>query len=111
MKMLSRTKDILIFEYVKRQLKLEKEQQQATKMAGEELQLSTSNSRNGFKRKNQGNWIGKNQSNEESEHDQQGKEKCARGKDLMQAQCLNCDQMGHNTHDCTEPMNVLSNIF
>ena len=60
-------------------------------MTSAEVQLPASNSRNGSKRKDQGNWIGKTQSNEETEHSQLGKEKCARKKNLMEAKCLNCD--------------------
>ena len=71
--------------------------------------MSTSILRNGSKRKNQGNWIGKAQSNEETKHNQQGKEKYVRKKDLMQATCPSCEQMGHHARDCTEPKKVFSN--
>jgi len=79
-------------------------------MTSVEVHLSTSNSWNGSKRKDQGNWIDKTWSNEETEHDKQSKEKCSRKKDLMEAKCLNYDQMGHHACDCTEPKKVLSNI-
>ena len=79
-------------------------------MAATEVHMSTYNSGNGSKRKNQGNGIGNTQSNDEPKNDQQGKEKCAWMKDLMQAKSLNYDQMGHPL-DCTEPKKILSNIF
>ena len=79
-------------------------------MTSAKAHMSTSNSRNRSKRKDQGNWIIKAQSNEGTEHDQQGKEKCVRNKDLMQAKSLNCDQMGHHACDWTNPKKVLSNI-
>jgi len=75
-------------------------------MTGAEGHMLTSNSWNGSERKDQGNWIGKAQSNEKPEHDQQGKEKYAKKKDLMQAKWPNCDKMGHHTCDCTEPKKV-----
>jgi len=70
--------------------------------------MSTSYSRNGSKRENQENWIGNGQSNEEPEHDQQGKEQCASKKDLMRAKCFNCDQMGHYACDCTDRRRYLT---
>jgi len=75
-----------------------------------EAHLLTSNSRNSSKRNYQGNWIGKTQSNEEIEHDQQGKEKCTGKNDLMEAKCLNCDQMDHHAQGYIEPKKILSNI-
>jgi len=54
---LSQTKDIVTFEDVGQQLEREEECQQATESA--EVHMSISNSRNGSKIKDQGNWIGK----------------------------------------------------
>ena len=79
-------------------------------MISEEVHMSTSSSSNGFKRNDQWNWISKAQSNEGTKYDQQGKEKCAWKKDLMQAKCFNYDQMGHHARDCAEPKKVLNNI-
>ena len=52
-------------------------------MTSAEVHMSSSNCRNGSKRKDQGNWIGKARSNAGTDYDQQGKGKCARKKDLM----------------------------
>ena len=106
-----RTKYILNFEHIRRRLKLEEKQQKATKMTSAEVHMSTSNSRNGCKRKNQENQIGMAKSNKGTEYDQQGKEIYATKKDLMQSKCLNSDQMGHDARDCTKPKKVLSNNF
>ena len=65
----SRTKYILTFQDIRWWLELEEEGQEAVEMTNAEVHMSTSNSRNGSKRKDQGNWIGKIQSNEETEHD------------------------------------------
>jgi len=107
---LSRTKYILTFEDIRRRLELEDERQEAIEMTSTEVHMSTSNSRSGSKRKDQGNLISKTQSNEETEYDQQGKEKFARKKDLMEAKCLNCDQIGYHARGCIEPKKVLSDI-
>ena len=107
---MSQTKYIRTFEDIKRQLELEQAQREATKTTGTKVNLSTSNSRNGPKRKSQENWTDKDGSNEEPKHDQQGKEKCARKKDLMHTKRLNYDQMGYHARDCIEPKKVLSNI-
>jgi len=79
-------------------------------MTSAEVHISTSNSRNGSKMKDYGNWTGNATPHEEPEHEQQGKEKCARKKDLMQAKCLKCDQIGHHTCGGAEPKKALSNI-
>ena len=107
---LPQTMQILTFEDIRRRFELGKEQQEAVKMISAEVHISTFNSKNGSKKKDQGNQIDKTQSNEETEHDQQGKEKCVRKKDLMEAKYLNYDQMGHHARGCTEPHKVLSNI-
>ena len=104
---LSRTKYILIFENIRQRLVLEEELRVATEVIGAKVHMSTSNSRNDFKRKDPGNWIDKDQSNNKLEHDQQGKEECTKKKDLTQAKWLNCDQMGHHAHD----YKVLNNIL
>ena len=107
---LSQTKYIITFKDIRQRLELEEERREAVEMTSVEVHLSTSNSNNSSKRKDQGNWIGKTQSKEETEYDQQDKEKYTRKKDLMEAKWITCDQMGHHACDCTEPKKVLSNI-
>jgi len=66
---LPRNNYILTFEDVRRRLRLEEEEREAIEVTGAEVHMSTFNSRNGSKRTNPGNWIGKAQSNKDLEHD------------------------------------------
>ena len=81
----------------------------ATQMTNAEVHMPTSDSRMVLREK-PGNQINNAQSNQELEHNQQCKEKCARKMTFIYIKCLTVTKSVY-VRDWTEPKKVLGNVY